>query len=283
MVSYPGYRAQQGSPVPPHYGPPSYEPLVPNVPPQQPAEVKWGGLSKGGLFKVPVIAFIGRLADVQYDTQSQFGMRIVEKYDQVQILESLAPWPWATIDISIKYSEREDSSWGRHVSSAKALGVAQDASTFDQAKVELCGKVYELRQAEENYGEDQHTGQKFKGDVWRFVRIVGQGGVALPAQPIQGVLQYVPPTPTTPVVPTTVQPTVGFSSVLAPTDTSAVRAKKLLHGRALNEFLGVALVDSVIKADSALVNSIFDQSLIVGLKASGQVVLGPDGKFQVIG
>jgi hypothetical protein len=254
---------------------------TPAQPMAQPPDVRWSGLAAGGAYKIPVVCFIGRLTDMVYDTQSQYGLRIIEKFDQVQILESPAPWPWATVDLSVKYSDREDSGWGRHVGSAKALGLAQSATSLDQAKAELVGKVYEMRQKEESYGEDAKTGQSFKGDVWRFVRIVQPGTAAQQPQyavppPIQQ------PSPTAiPVVPPPVPPTV-FDVTLLPSDTAPIRAKKILHGKTLNEFLGVALVDEVIKADQAFVNSIFDQSFVLGLKASGQVVLGVDGKHNVV-
>lgn len=305
-------------PAPPPYGQPIPGPAV-IMPP--PAEVKWSGLAVGGAFKVPVVAFIGRLTDMAYDTQSQFGLRIIEKYDQVQILESPAPWPWATIDLSIKYSDREESGWGRHVGSAKLLGLAINATTLDQAKAELIGKVYELRQKDESYGEDTKTGQAFHGDVWRFMRVAGVGGAQAPQPAVQyaapppvapvapapaGVIPTPAPVPVAPVpapapapAPVAAQPVLqpvpapapapvpvlvptAFITTLDPSDTAAVRAKKLLHGRALNEFLGAALIDDVVKADSSFVSSIYDQSFIVGLKASGQVQLGQDGKFTVI-
>jgi len=248
-------------------------PAAPAVAP----EPKWSGLSQG-VPKLQVVAFIGRLVDTVPDTQSQiaqYGMRIVEKYDQVQILESPIPYPWATIDVSIKYSDHEDSAWGRHIASAKSLGLAVNAATLAAAKADLIGKVYELHRKDEAFGEGK-GGEQMHGDVWRFTRIVVGG---IPAG------QYVPPPPATPVVPTPpapAAPAVGFDATLLPTDTAPVRAKKLLHGRMLNEFLGVALPDPIIKNDPAFLNSIFDQSFIVGLKAQNQVVVGADGKFQVI-
>lgn len=276
-----------------------------------PAEIKWSGLSTGGAFKVPVISFIGRLTEVVKDSSSQYGLRIIEKYDQVQILESPVPWPWATIDISIKYSDRESSGWGYHVESAKKLGLATQAATLDQAMAELVGKAFELRQSEQSYGEDKATGAGMKGDVWRFQRIVVPGQPQAFPQPQYAVPPAVPPPPTPPVVPPPAAmppitplpgppvaapeavaaaapvppppPVVATVNVtLDPSDTAAVRAKKLLHGRALNEWLGVALVDDKIKADPAFINTIYDQSFIVGLKASNQVLAGTDGKFAVI-
>jgi len=270
----------QQQPQQPSYGAPGMPVPMPHGPAPMPSVVKWGGLSAGGSNKIPVVCFIGRLTDILFVPDNFGNYQVQEKYDQVQILESPAPWPWATLDLPIKYSEREDSGWGRHVGSAKTLGLAQNAASLDEAKADLIGKSYELRQKEEDYGEDKKTGQKFKGDVWRFVRIVQAGGQqqSFP-QP-----QYAQPVAAAAPSQTTAAPapTGNFSPIVAPTDTAAVRAKKLLHGKTLNEFLGVALVDDKIKADSAFTNSIFDQSFIVGLKAGGQVVLGADGKFNVI-
>jgi len=231
------------------------------------------------------------------DTESQYGFRIVEKYDQVQILQSPSPWPWATLDFSIKYSNREESGWGRHIASAKALGLATNAATLDEAKKELIGKTYELKQQEESYEGGRQRDQVMKGNVWRFVRVVEPSVPTTPyvvppvapppaPAPIQGfqsppivVQGALSPSP----APTLVQGVLPIDApnALDPGDAPEVRAKKLLHGRTLNEWLGVALVDEKI-AGSAVVNSIYDQSLIVGLKASGQVVQDADGRFQVI-
>ena len=267
----------------------------------QPPEIKWSGLETGGAFKIPVIAFIGRLTEIKKDYASQYGLRVVEKYDQVQILESPVPWPWATIDLSVKYSSKENSGWGHHVASAKALGIAAQAPTLDAAMAELVGKVYEMRQVQQAYGEND-KGEPMHGDVWKFMRVVQPGmAQSFPqpqyAQPVQVTPSPAPavgtvfqqpqqavypiPAPTAQPGPTPQAP-AGFNPAISPADAPAVRAKKLLHGRALNEWLGAALIDDKIKADSSFINSIYDQSFIVGLKASGQVVQNPDGKFQVI-
>ena len=317
-----GYGAPPPPPQPQQYGAPPLGVVPVNLPP---AEVKWSGLQVGG-GKVPVIAFIGRLTDIVEDPR-QYGLYLVEKYDQVQILESPVPWPWATIDIPIKYSDRESSGWGHHVESAKVLGLATQAVNLAQAKAELVGKMYEMRQSEQSYGEDRNTGVAMKGDVWRFVRIAVPGAPQAFPQP-----QYAQPAPIQPLpapAPAAVQPqpavapapapapmpapapapvalpvadatavpapapapVVPIPAALpgvinitpAPDDTAAIRAKKLLHGRALNEWLGVALIDDKIKADPAFINTIYDQSFIVGVKASGQVAQGTDGKFVVTG
>lgn len=313
----PGYGAPAPAPygTPPAYGapPPGAQPMPAGGMMPQP-DIKWSGLSTGGAFKIPVVCFIGRLTEVLKDASSQYGLRLIEKYDQVQILESPVPWPWATVDVSIKYSDRESSGWGYHVESAKALGLALNASTLDEAMGELVGKIYELRQSEQSYGEDKQTGQAMKGDVWRFTRIVQPGQAqafpqpqyatpqpapapapapvtgqifAAPAPIAQPVATTPAPAPVAPIQPPVasapVAPPAGaFDCTLATTDTAAIRAKKLLSGRALNEWLGVALVDDVVKADSAFINTIYDQSFIVGLKAAGQITQEQDGKFAVV-
>ncbi len=302
----------------PQYGQPAYagqQPVYAQPAPGQPPygqpgavaipDIKWSGLKVGGAYKIPLTRFIGRFDGYELDTQSTFGVRVVEKYSQVQVLETTAPWPWATADVSIKYADSDNSAWGRHVGSAKTLGLALAAQSLQEAMTELVGRYFELVQAVESYGENQQ-GQPMTGDVWRFVRLV-QPGATMPAaqpviqpaqvvQPIQVVAQPVVQPVVDPALaqaqaqaqaqaaaaqaaavaqpaPVAVAPVPGvFDTTLLPTDTPALRAKKLLQGRALNEFLGVALIDDIIKGDGAFLNSIFDQSLIVGLKSSGQVV-----------
>ncbi len=300
------YQPSPGYGTPPPAGVPGQP--VPGQQVMPPAEIKWSGLATGG-GKVPVVCFIGRLIDIVEDPR-QYGLYLMEKYDQVQILESPAPWPWATIDIPIKYSDKENSGWGHHVTSAKALGLATAATNLAMAKAELVGKIYEMRQSAQSYGENQ-AGQAMTGDVWRFVRIVQPGAPMVTPQPQYAVPPAVAPAPVnpaalapaapaTPAIPPAVDPAIAAALVAAavpltpavapvinvapdPSDTPAIRAKKLLHGRALNEFLAVALPDELLKSDPALVNSIFDGSLVLGLKSSGQVVMGPDLKFTVVG
>ena len=303
-----------GQPAAPYGQPAPYgAPVIGGPIGMPPAEIKWSGLEVGGQFHLPVIAFIGRLTEMLEDVTSQYGLRIVEKFDQVQILESPVPWPWATIDPSIKYSSKENSAWGHHIASAKALGLAVNAATLTEAKADLIGKIYEMRQTEQAYGEDRQTGQATRGNVWRFTRIVVPGQVQSFPQPqyaqpqpavqpavgqpavgvpvAQPVTQAPTPTPAVqPAAPAVAIPAVAaapatptaFITTLDPSDTAAVRAKKLLHGRALNEWLGVALIDDKIKADPSFINTIYDQSFIVGLKASNQVTQGADGKFVVV-
>ncbi|KKK61955.1 hypothetical protein LCGC14_3009170, partial [marine sediment metagenome] len=163
------------------------------------------------------IGFIGRLAEVIKDSSSPHGLRIIEKYDQVQILESPVPWPWATIDLSIKYSDREQSGWGYHVESAKAIGLAQQATTLDQAMAELVGKVYEMRQSSQSYGEDTTTHVPMQGDVWKFVRILAPGAPQIAAFPQPQYAQPASAPAPAPAPPPIVAQPVAAQPIPAPT------------------------------------------------------------------
>ncbi len=279
-----GYGQPAPTAQPPAYGAPAVNAAPPTL------DTLKFGLPGGGQYKIPVKGFIGRFTGAALDPQSQYGLRLVEHYDQVQILDSPVPWPWATIDLSIKYSDRDSSAMGRHFASAKALGLGAGADGVGAMVKELTGKIFEMRQMHESFGEID--GKDSFGDVWRFIRIEQSGAPQSFPQP-----QYAQPQPATaqPVNPQVAVPMqqqlTGASLPPAnvernltpnPSDTAAVRAKKLLNGRALNEWLGVALMDDKVKAEPAFMSSIYDQSFIVGLKASGQVIQNPDGKFQVV-
>jgi hypothetical protein len=274
------YANQYGAPQQPYQPQPQPVPLQYGQPPSVvsgPPEVKWSGLQTGGGFKSPLGRFMGLLAGHVYDTQAKFGMRVVLKFVQVQVMETTAPWPWPEAEVSVKYSDSEGSAWGKLVKSAKDLGLAIQAQSFDEAMKDLTGKFYEMvHTPNESFGEDK-DGKPMLGDVWRFARVLQP----MAAQP-QMQQQYAPVQQQMAPAPVGMQPQAQVQVVqqaqpvvtggLDPNDSAPIRAKKLLNGKNLASFLGVALTDPVIKApqNAAFINTIFDQSFIAGLKASGQ-------------
>jgi len=305
----PSYGATATGAYPPGYNPPQQQqyygapqppqPMQGQQPPYQqhgyappqampsPEQVIWSGLEQGAAAKIPLTRWIGRFDSYGFD--SAFGnLRVVEKFVQVQVLETTAPWPYATCDVPIKISTKEDSGFGRHITSIKALGLTLRAKTLKEAMDELIGKTFEVVKVMESYGENR-AGEAMQGEVVRFVRIIQVGGVSMGQQQSPTMMQqpqymaqppvmqqYAPPTPQYAPAPApaprpVVQTTAEFDTNPSPTDTPSIRAKKLLHGKTLNEFLGVALLDDVVK-DPQFINSVFDQSFLVTLKASGQVV-----------
>jgi len=249
------------------YVPPGYQPPTA----QQMPFPRWSGFQSAGGYRIPLLRFIGRLDGWGWDTQSQFGARVLLNFSQVQPLEMTSPYPWATATLSIKHSDKENSSWHRTVASAKELGLAVNAPTLEEAMKEMVGKLYEMRQTMgESFGEDRE-GKELHGDVWRFVRMVS-GMVPPSVFPTTMAPPVVPPV--APVVPSA-QPTLDLTP--ATTDTAPIRAKKLLHGRNLAEFLSAVLIDPLIKepSNAGFFNSILDRSFIAALVSSGQAVLDP--------
>lgn len=323
--AYPPQQPQQGQ-QPQGFAPyhnPAY-PGMGTMGPQAPApgipmdaEIKWSNLDSGGVLKTPLKKFIGRFDS--YKKEEHFNnLYVCYKFSNVQVLDTDAPWPYATADIYIKYSNRENSGWGKHVESVKGLGLAQTASTLDAAIADLQGKVFEVHKDIESYGTDKATGNNMQGEVFRFVRIIQPGvpqpqpqvqqtPVAPPSPPVQPVQTTPPqvaqvPTPVAPAmdpavlaalqaagaipamapspVPTTVQPT-GFDLNVKPDDTPYNRALKLINGRNLNEFLGLALTDDRIKSDDEFVKSIYNSGFVNSAKHAGQIV-EENGIYKVV-
>lgn len=172
-------------------------------------EVKWSGLKTGGSFKHPLGRFIGRMDSHSYDTQNKFGMRVVFHFSGVIVMEARAFFTGDTTEIQIKYSDSENSAWGKWVESAKLVGKATMAATLNEAIQELLNNWYEVYQITEEYGTDD-KGQVMKGDVWRIARIVpvaqvqqimAAKGASQPQQPMGQTLPPVPPVPPVPQMP----------------------------------------------------------------------------------
>ena len=254
------------------YVPPGYQP-----PAQQMPSPRWSGFQPAGGYRISLLRFIGKLDSWGWDTQSQFGARVLLNFSQVQPLEMTSPYPWATATLSIKHSDRENSAWQRLTASARELGFGaniaiDDPRAFEKAMGEMMGRLYEMRQTTgESFGEDRE-GKELHGDVWRFVRVVT--GMVPPSAFSAPMAPPVAPPAVAPVVPPA-QPTLDLTPT--PTDTAPIRAKKLLHGRNLAEFLSAVLIDPVIKdpTNAGLFNSILDRSFMAALVSNGQVVLDP--------
>jgi hypothetical protein len=311
--------------------------------------VKWSGLTKGN--KLPINRAIGTMQRFYYDTQSQYGLRVVFVMGDPgwQILASDAPWTERSMEISIKYSEKENSAWGEFVGSAKSLHLAEQAMTMEAAAGDLMGKCFEVEQVEKDYGEQKEGDQKgttMKGSVWHLLRIVPLAANPVntqqfvppgfpapqatvtswpvspdgrwklnpssnqwePNNPIPPPAPAAPPVPVAPPVPQMppippappmappvpvapmappIPPAIPgtFDSSLKPDDTPHIRAKKLLHGQTVNGFMGLALIDPIVKSDQQLVNAIFSQSWFIGLKSSNPTQVSQDaqsGKYTVL-
>lgn len=179
----------------------------------------WRGLQGGGT--TPVGEFVGTVGSWGL-AQSQYGQQVVFKINQAQILHTDTPFPYAELDLSIKYSEAQNSGWGKFGESiARALGISMEVLDIDQ----LIGQVIHcVRNDNYTFFVDK-SGQAAIGSYWELVQFV-QPGTSVPSifaqkNPVTGVppnsnsAAAVPPmpppalaTPSNPGIPTPVIPTV---------------------------------------------------------------------------
>ncbi len=180
----------------------------------------WRGLQGGG--QTPVGEFVGTVGSWSL-AQGQFGQQVVFKIHSAQILHTDTPFPYAELDLSIKYSESQNSGWGKFGESiARVLGISMEVLDIDQ----LIGQtIHCVRNDNFTFFVDK-AGQAAIGSYWELVQMVQPGqsipsiyaqknaGGALgpatnpngtPAIPIAPPIT--PPTAPVPAIPTPIVPT----------------------------------------------------------------------------
>ena len=154
--------------------------------------------------RIPVAEFIG-LYESWKLTETQFGQAIVLHFSNCQVMESDAPWPYAEIDLQIRYSNNLRSGYGLFGESlASALGMPRESCDLEVTKNYF---LHIVREDEHIYGQNQQTGEPMKGLVWHVVQAVTPGSAA----PVPVRHQLYPPKVMPAVVAGVqgVQPTVG--------------------------------------------------------------------------
>ena len=125
--------------------------------------------------RVPVAEFIG-LYESWKLTETQFGQAIVLHFSNCQVMESDAPWPYAEVDLQIRYSNNLRSGYGLFGESlAAALGIPRESCDLEVTKNYF---LHIVREDEHIYGQNQQTGEPMKGLVWHVVQAVAPGSAA---------------------------------------------------------------------------------------------------------
>ena len=125
--------------------------------------------------RIPVAEFVG-LYESWKLTETQFGQAIVLHFTNCQVMESDAPWPYAEIDLQIRYSNNLRSGYGLFGESlAAALGMARESCDLEVTKNYF---LHIVREDEHIYGQNQQTGEPMKGLVWHVVQAVAPGSAA---------------------------------------------------------------------------------------------------------
>ncbi len=139
----------------------------PGIQPMQ--KPSWRGLTGGGA--TPVAEFVGQVGSWGLAT-NQFGQQVVFKIQQAQILHSDTPYPYAELDLSIRYSESQNSGWGKFGESvATSFGVSMEALDIDG----LIGQtIHCVRHDNYTFFVDRQ-GVPAVGSYWEMVSLVQPG------------------------------------------------------------------------------------------------------------
>lgn len=183
----------------------------------------WRGLTGGGA--TPVAEFLGTVASWALAT-NQYGQAVVFKIHQAQILHSDTPYPYAELDLSIRYSESQNSGWGKFGESiAAAFGISMEALDIDG----LIGQVIHCVRHDNFTFFVDRQGVPAVGSFWELVTLVQPGqqvasiyaqvnaAAAVNPNGTSAQAPAVPPAPgTPPAPPTAMQPQIPTPIVPQP-------------------------------------------------------------------
>lgn len=244
----------------------------------------WKGLKIGGE-KTPLLEFIGTLVKWSTEVDNFQNVNILIFYQGLQVLDSTTPYPSSEGMLTIKYSDSQNSGWGKAGASyAKANGLDIEQMELDMLK----GQVHHMYlKTDEQYGINRQTNETMVGTVWKCIQVAPSAGynpVLAKAQFIAAEGGQAPAPVPVAVTPVVVAPVVAAPVVSTPAIASAHdRALELLHGKDIATFFSDALNDDVIKADNELVQNIVNRSFIATEVQSNRVTENPDGTYTVAG
>lgn len=123
----------------------------------------------------PLRKFYGVL-DSYYPDERQFGTFVVLNFKDVEVVESTEPYNFPIATISIKLSNRKNSSWGVFAQSlAELLPPDQDIK-------DCVGKRMGLYMEEGHvFGKDRATGEDMVGSVWHCFEVEGAASAGVSA------------------------------------------------------------------------------------------------------
>lgn len=234
------------------------------------AMVSIRGLSEGGN-RIPVKKFRGRLLaavprqeTTNFDNKPATRTVVDLKYDDCTIIE-VTPgeaYPYQTVEITIRYSDRKNSGWGVFAGSL-APKIPADKDIWDcvGSEMEMHSVTHQFGYSRDRFIDDptgaieESTGQVEKvpmplmSDCWE-VQTISMNGVG--SGPSAN----------------------GASAVEA--------ALRLLEGKTEAEFNGAAFQDPVIKTDPSVSSMILARSFITTQTATGRVTRDDNGVFHVV-
>lgn len=196
--------------------------------------LKFRGLQKSGP-QTPLRKFWGTLEDYDASYDERYKRTMVTlKYIDVEVLESTEPYIFPIAQISVKYSDRERSSWG--VLADSGLRFLKENEEFKDLK----GKRMLMTIGPENFGTNRETGEAIEADCWHI-------------EAVEGVIPAGPPS--------------SGGATAAPMDATE-RALELLDGKTESEFNQVIFADPIVKQDNTLQQSILSRTFLPAMEAA---------------
>lgn len=219
------------------------------------ALTKIRGLDKG-FQRTPLREFKGVLEGITASLVDRFQpprTEIIFNFTDMNVIETVEPYPFPIAQISIMQSNREQSFWGVFAESAGRLvpeGVIMVAQLIDY----LQGKVLHMKLTSGHMMWDRDKGEETPRDCWELVGVEG-----VVAQPASG------------------EPVAIKEVGVSPTDV----ALKLLDGKNIQDWNQIVFQDPAVKSDGDLITSILNNTFIPSMKEKGIVSVDENGVHHV--
>lgn len=237
------------------------------------AQLRTRGFETGG-FRIPLRWFRGKLdtitgSMVKRGRMTEARLEVLYNFSELEVFESIEPYPFPIAQINVMYSTREKSGMGvLGASIDKVINAGLDGNLpQEKAKNQdfLIGKVQEWRITPGHMMWDMEKQAETPRDSWEVTYVEGIGGT-----PHSGV-----------VIPTaTVSPTATPTpqSKISPTQ----QAINLLEGRTQQEWNQIVFTDTVVRLDPQLPTAIINNTFIPPLLEAGIITKDDNDRFHVV-
>ena len=204
--------------------------------------IKTRGLQKG-YERSPLRQFKGTFDGYSARAiEGNFPGTIVDLFfKDIEVIESESPYEFPIAQIGIRYSDKENSTWGIFAGSFN--NVVPDGIELNDCK----GKVMELKLTPgHNFGKDRETNEPIIRECLEAASIEGMEG-----------------------------------AVATPKVSPKVQALTLLEGKTLQDWHQKVFADPTVKGDGALTQQILSNTFLPAMEAAGVVSKGDDEVYHV--
>jgi len=210
------------------------------------ALVKIRGLDKG-FQRTPLREFKGTLEKITANLVDRFTpprTEIIFNFVDVEVIETVEPYPFPIAQISIMHSNREQSFWGVFAASEDKLIPANEVWTCIE------GKELHMKMTGGHMMWDAAKGEETPRDCWELIAIEGEA-----------------------------ETSVGGTTTKADATT---RALELLDGKNIADWNQIVFQDSTVKADGELVTSILSNTFIPSMEEKGFISKDENGIYHLV-